>query len=98
MIADLIAAVFHFGCAWMVSAATPATCGVAIDVPEIVSDWLPEPTRVETMFTPGALMSGMCSESGVRGPVDVNGARPVWIGVPAVIEIDCPSRWTSANP
>lgn len=48
--ADLIAATFQFGCACRVSAATPATCGAAIDVPDKVSAPLPEPDAVETPF------------------------------------------------
>ena len=37
MIADLIAYGDHVGLAWRSSAAVPATCGLAIDVPEIMS-------------------------------------------------------------
>src|SRR4051794_4160735 len=38
-----------------ISAATPATCGVAIDVPE--NETYPPPRLVERMFTPGAAIS-----------------------------------------
>ena len=52
------------------SAATPATCGDAIEVPEIVAGPLPVPTPVETMDTPGPVMSGFNPLSPVRGPPD----------------------------
>ena len=42
----------------MASAALPATCGVAIEVPDSNSPWLPVPIAVEKTLTPGAEMSG----------------------------------------
>jgi hypothetical protein len=53
--ADMMEATRHVGCAWRVRAATPATCGEAIEVPEIVAGPLPVPTPVDTIATPGAL-------------------------------------------
>jgi len=35
-------------------AALPATCGVAIEVPDSYNPWLPVPLAVEKMLTPGA--------------------------------------------
>ena len=51
----------------MTSAAVPVICGAAIDVPDSVSDPLPLPTSVDTRPTPGAVTSGLSSESGVQG-------------------------------
>src|SRR5262245_24020972 len=98
MIAALIACGGQLGCAWMTSAAVPAICGVAIDVPDSVIGPLPVPAPVDTIAAPGAVTSGFRWESGERGPPDVNGARPVWIGVPSVSEIVRPSRCTRAKP
>src|SRR5436190_2961151 len=98
MMADLIAAGFHVGCAWTVSAAVPAVWGVAIDVPEAVRLPVPVPMPTDTMLTPGAATSGLRWESGRRGPPEVNEARPVWIGGPALRPMDRPSRWTRAKP
>src|SRR5436190_21321179 len=98
MIADFTAAGFHFGCACSTSADTPAICGVAIDVPLSVVAWLPLPTSVETIATPGAVTSGFSFASGERGPVEVNEAIPGTIGIPSVNEIAMPSRCTRAKP
>src|SRR3954468_24922158 len=65
----------QLGCACRVSAATPVTCGAAIDVPDKVSAPLPEPDAVETIATPGAVMSGLSALSPVRGPADENDAK-----------------------
>ena len=43
------------GCACLVSAATPATFGVAIDVPDRTWELLPVPEAAETTDTPGAV-------------------------------------------
>ncbi len=40
------------------SAATPDTCGAAIDVPEIVSESVPVPASDDVMSAPGAATSG----------------------------------------
>ena len=66
MMAALMSATLHVGCAWRVSAATPATCGEAIEVPEIVAGPLPVPTPVETVARPGAAMFGLSPLSPVR--------------------------------
>ena len=54
-------------------AAAPAIWGVAIDVPDIASQW--PPGTEERIETPGALMSGFSrSDSGV-GPAELKSAR-----------------------
>src|SRR5262249_24074160 len=53
------------------------TWGEAIDVPEKATPCAPVPTAVETIATPGAVTSGLSIESPLRGPPEVNGARPV---------------------
>src|SRR5256886_17367623 len=67
---------FHAGWACRVSAATPATCGEDIDVPESAAPALPVPMPVETMLTPGAVTSGLRPLSPVRGPPEVKLANP----------------------
>src|SRR3954463_5882357 len=96
--ADLIAEVFHPGCAWITSAAVPAMNGVAIEVPEKTTPWFPLPASVDVTASPGAAMSGFRSASTERGPPDENDAVPVWSGTPALIEIDRPSRATRFAP
>ena len=76
MIAALMSSTLHVGCACRVRAATPATCGEAIEVPEIVAGPLPVPTPVETVATPGAEMFGFRPLSPLRGPPDVKHAKP----------------------
>src|SRR4051812_48748263 len=98
MMADLTAAGFHFGCACSTRAATPEMCGVAIEVPLRVSASLPLPTSVDTMATPGAVMSGLSLASGVRGPVEENEAIGGIIGTPSVRLMVSPSRATRAEP
>src|SRR5438874_1103375 len=71
---------FHAGWAWRVSAATPATCGEDIDVPESASPALPVPMAVEMMLTPGAVTSGLRPLSPPRGPPEVKLANPVKLG------------------
>src|SRR4051794_16437050 len=68
--AALISSALHVGCAWRIIAAAPATCGDAIDVPERTIPMLPVPDAVETMLTPGAVMSGFRKLSPLRGPPD----------------------------
>ena len=53
----------QFGCACTDSAATPATCGAAIDVPERMDAPLPESTAAEAIDTPGAATSGLMALS-----------------------------------
>src|SRR6187455_2509033 len=76
MIAALIASGFHFGCACCTSAATPATCGEAIDVPDRDSCRLPLPEKVEIVGLPGAEISGFSTLSPLRGPPELNDATP----------------------
>src|SRR2546422_5146673 len=71
---------FHVGWAWRVSAATPATCGDAIDVPESAAPALPVPMAVEMMLMPGAVTSGLRPLSPLRGPPEVKLAKPVKLG------------------
>src|SRR5436190_720125 len=68
---------FHVGWAWRVSAATPATCGEDIDVPESAAPAFPVPIAVEMMLTPGAVTSGLRPLSPVRAPPELKLANPV---------------------
>ena len=74
MIAALMSSGFHFGCACSTSAATPATCGEAIDVPDSDSCKLPLPRSVEMIGLPGAEISGFRLLSPLRGPPELNDA------------------------
>ena len=65
----------HVGCAWIANAALPATCGVAMEVPEMKVPWLPVPIAVDSTLTPGALMSGLSTPSPMRGPPELNDAK-----------------------
>src|SRR5512140_170986 len=67
-------------CAWRVSAAAPVTCGAAIEVPDRNSNPVPEPTRVDAMLTPGAVISGFNALSPLRGPPDVKDAKALNVG------------------
>ena len=66
----------HAGCASTESAATPATCGAAIEVPDRIAAPLPEPTAADEIDTPGAATSGPMALSPERGPAEVNDAYP----------------------
>src|SRR5262245_12246237 len=62
MSADLMSMTDQAGFFDLSSAATPAMCGVAIEVPDSLSHRLPEWFSGETaatMLTPGAMMSGL---------------------------------------
>ena len=59
------------------SAATPAMCGAAIEVPEMIAVPLPVPMPVEMMLTPGAVTSGLRSLSPMRGPPELKLAKPM---------------------
>lgn len=68
------------GCFCLSSAAAPATCGAAIDVPEITvwpgmlpGDPVPA-AAAATMPTPGAVTSGLTTPPAYRGPLLENGA------------------------
>ena len=69
------------GCSPARIAAVPATCGVAIEVPEIVAyrspglPMTPSLPRAAVMSTPGAVMSGLMAESPMRGPRLENSAN-----------------------
>src|SRR5690242_10112706 len=73
--AALMSCALHVGCAWRVSAADPATCGEAIDVPERISPPLPVPLAVDRTLTPGAERSGFRALSPLRGPPELNDAN-----------------------
>ena len=53
--ADLISAGDHSGCTDLSKATIPATCGAAIDVPDMIAKELPNDAK---MLTPGAAISG----------------------------------------
>ena len=59
------------GCACSARAALPATCGVAIEVPDTKTPPLPLPIAVEETLTPGALTSGFRWPSPVRAPAEL---------------------------
>ena len=65
------------GCAWTFRAARPATCGAAMEVPDITITSLPVPTAADAMETPGAVTPGFSPESPVRGPPELNDAKLV---------------------
>ncbi len=76
-IASLICSAVQSGWAAATSAAVPATCGVAIEVPLIVV-YIPEPRtsceRAARTSTPGAVISGLTPPS-TAGPVLEKSAR-----------------------
>ena len=65
------------GCACTFSAATPATWGAAIEVPDFTSGPLPVPTPADTVDTPGAVTLALRPESPVRGPPELKEAN--WV-------------------
>ena len=73
-IAAEIRSVSHVGWACTVSAATPATCGAAIEVPESTDASPPVPTATDEIETPGAATSGLIELSPLRGPDELNQA------------------------
>ncbi len=76
------------GWASSASAATPLTCGVAMEVPESATPRLPVPMAVEMTLTPGAVTSGLRCESRLRGPPDEKPAK-AWnpgFGMPVAVE------------
>src|SRR5438874_880012 len=82
-----ICSTVHFGCACLVSAATPATCGQAIEVPESASGAKPVPDEVDTVATPGAVMLGLRKSSPWRGPPELKLAiflNPAVLAYPVV--------------
>ncbi len=68
----LIAAWLSFGCACRSSAAAPAVCGDAIEVPCRLRLPVPVPTPAETIETPGADRSGLNVEPPWPGPREEN--------------------------
>src|SRR5438132_14342688 len=78
----LARAAFHWGtvqvgCACLTSAAEPATCGAAIEVPERIRDPVAVPMPAETMLTPGAVRSGLRALSSFLGPPELKLAN--WV-------------------
>src|SRR5436305_14177032 len=79
MRADLISIGSQSGCLDMSSAATPAMCGVDIEVPDSTSHKLPAwfcGDTAATTATPGAMMSGLPRSPPLKsdGPADENPA------------------------
>jgi hypothetical protein len=62
------------GFAARTSAAMPATCGVAMEVPDRSIGSKPLANRAERIPTPGAMTSGFTPASRLRGPDEVNDA------------------------
>src|SRR5439155_2367845 len=62
----------HEGCSWSSSAAAPATCGVAIDVPSRTAkrDGSKRGRVEERIWPPGAAMSGFRSWPNAVGPAE----------------------------
>ena len=85
--AALTSSVVQSGWAWRTSAAMPATCGDAIEVPESTYPRFPVPEAVDRMLTPGAAMSGLSALSPVRGPPELKLAKPVNPGLVRVIAV-----------
>src|SRR5262245_25177516 len=98
MIAAFTCAGFHVGCAWIVSAAVPAMCGVAIEVPENVAAPLPLPMKLDTIASPGAEISGLSDASPMRGPPELNTDVPVLVGSPTATPVDVASRIARNEP
>src|SRR5207342_1600018 len=71
--AALRSATVQVGCRSFSSAATPAICGAAIEVPDIASQWAPG--TEERIETPGALMSGFRRRDSGVGPAELKSAR-----------------------
>src|ERR1700756_485476 len=65
---------FQFLCACTASAATPATCGVAMEVPDSYVPPVLVPMLVENTFTPGADKLGFRAPSRLRGPPELKEA------------------------
>ena len=88
------------GCLDFTSAETPATSGVAIDVPEMTRTLLPVPMPAEAMVSPGAATSGFTTPIDPCGPREENDDSVSLIdGVMSLIE-DCrePSNVTFSVP
>src|SRR5210317_1974628 len=89
MSADLTTVGDQVGCAWRISAATPATCGVDIDVPLRYAKFSPGVEYAESgenparMFTPGAVTSGFKTSGTGAGPR----AENVAISLPVSLDV-----------
>src|SRR4051812_33948643 len=81
MIAALTWSGFQDGLACRTSAATPAPCGDAIEVPDSVVPLAPLPTSVDTIDTPGPVTSGFMALSPLRGPPELNVAAALKPGL-----------------
>src|SRR6476661_9331914 len=90
----------QLGCLDFTSAETPATRGVAIDVPEITSTLLPVPMPAEAMVSPGAATSGFTTPIDPCVPREENDDRvSVMDGVMSLIEdFSEPSKVTFSVP
>src|SRR5437016_6684003 len=79
----------------------PATCGVAMDVPENRAPWVPEPISVDWTATPGATMSGFSALFRSCGPADEKLANALKPGFAIVVAANVPvppSAATSVGP
>src|SRR5437870_13036171 len=79
----------------------PATCGVALDGPENLAHWVPEPIRVDWTDTPGATMSGFSALFRSCGPADEKVANALKPGFAIVVAAKVPvpaSAATSVGP
>src|SRR4029450_12121001 len=56
-----------------------------MDVPDIAVAPFPDPTRVEKVLTPGAVMSGFSQLSPVRGPRELKLAKPEGFGLGSAV-------------
>src|SRR2546430_12069060 len=68
----------------------PATCGVAMDVPENRAPSVPEPIRVDWTATPGATMSGFSALFRSCGPADEKLANALKPGFAIVVAAKVP--------
>src|SRR5947209_19234660 len=68
----------------------PATCGVAMDVPENRAPSVPEPIRVDWTATPGATMSGFSALFRSCGPPDEKLANALKPGFAIVVAPNVP--------
>src|SRR5262249_2230869 len=72
---------FQSGCDCFTSAAIPAVCGAAIEVPDRIAASVPVPMPADAMLTPGAVTFGLRELSPVAGPNEVKLARALYPGL-----------------
>ena len=79
-IAALMSRRFQSGWAWRTSAAAPALCGEAIEVPEMIVAAVAGPDAVDMIDTPGAGDVRLERAVTHRGPPELKLAKPVKFG------------------